>query len=119
MAKRFLFVHRRAPHGTLYAQEALDVALVAGAFDQSVSLAFLDDGVYQLLRGQDTSAIGTKDFAATFGALPDHGVEKIYVERESLLDRGLQEADLLFPVIAISRAQMAQLMESQDIVLSF
>ena len=48
--KKFMFVNRKAPHGTIYALEALEVVLITAAFDQDVSLVFLDDGVYQLKR---------------------------------------------------------------------
>ena len=42
--KNFLFVNRKAPYGTIYALEALEVVLIGAAFEQDVSLAFLDDG---------------------------------------------------------------------------
>ncbi|MDH3414346.1 MAG: sulfurtransferase TusC, partial [Gammaproteobacteria bacterium] len=32
--KKFMYVNRRAPHGTIYAQESLEVVLVGAAFDQ-------------------------------------------------------------------------------------
>ena len=52
--KKFLYVNRKAPYGTIYALESLEVVLIGAAFDQDVSLAFLDDGVFQLTKGQDT-----------------------------------------------------------------
>ena len=51
--KKFMFVNRKAPYGTIYALEALEVVLISAAFEQDVSLAFLDDGVYQLMKGQE------------------------------------------------------------------
>mgnify|MGYP001437946164 CR=1 FL=1 len=39
VVKKFLYVNRRAPHGTVYAHEALEVVLIGAAFDQDVSLA--------------------------------------------------------------------------------
>ena len=51
--KKFLYLNRRAPYGTIYAWEALEVVLIGAAFDQDVSLAFFDDGVYVLLRQPD------------------------------------------------------------------
>ena len=57
VVKKFLYVNRRAPHGTVYAHEALEVVLIGAAFDQDVSLAFIDDGVFQLKKNQDTSEI--------------------------------------------------------------
>ena len=52
--KKFMFVNRKAPHGTVYALESLEVVLITAAFDQDVSLVFMDDGVYQLKKGQQT-----------------------------------------------------------------
>ena len=43
--KKFMYVNRKAPYGTIYALESLEVVLIGAAFDQDVSLAFLDDGV--------------------------------------------------------------------------
>ena len=48
IVKRFMYVNRRAPYGTIYALECLEVVLVAAAFDQDVSVVFMDDGVCQL-----------------------------------------------------------------------
>ena len=53
--KRFMYVNRRAPYGTVYALEGLEVVLIGAAFEQDVSMAFVDDGVYQLRKGQDTA----------------------------------------------------------------
>ena len=131
--KKFLYVNRRAPYGTIYALESLEVVLIGAAFDQDVSLAFLDDGVFQLTRGQNTEALGVKNFSPTFRALGDYEVTKLYVEKESLEERGLTEEDLQEimyededddweekPSIRIvSRAEMADVMADQDVVLSF
>lgn len=117
--KKFMFVNRRAPYGTVYALESLEVVLITAAFDQDVSLAFLDDGVYQLKRGQQTQGIENKNFSPTYRALEGYDIEKLYVEREALEARALTEDDLLVPVTVLSRAEMGELMESQDVVLSF
>ena len=42
VVKKFLYINRRAPHGTVYAHEALEVVLIGAAFEQDVSLAFID-----------------------------------------------------------------------------
>ena len=131
--KKFLYVNRKAPYGTIYALESLEVVLIGAAFEQDVSLAFLDDGVFQLTKGQDTKGIGVKNFSPTFRALGDYEVTKLYVEAESLAERGLTQDDLQEimyededddweekPSIRIvSRAEMAEVMADQDVVLSF
>ncbi len=131
--KKFLYVNRKAPYGTIYALESLEVVLIGAAFDQDVSLAFLDDGVFQLTKGQDTKGIGVKNFSPTFRALGDYEVTKLYVEKESLDERGLTADDLQEivwededddynekpSIKIISRAEMADVMADQDVVLSF
>jgi len=117
--KKVMFVNRKAPYGTIYALESLEVVLITATFDQDVSLVFLDDGVYELLKGQNTKAIGIKNFSPTYRALDGYDVEKLYVERESLAARGIGEEQLLVDVEVLSSAQMGELMAQQDVVLSF
>jgi len=117
--KKFLYVNRKAPYGTIYALESLEVVLIAAAFEQDVSLAFLDDGVYEIVKGQDTKGSEMKNFSPTYRALEGYDIEKLYVEKESMDARGLTEKDLLVPVKVVTAKEMADLMESQDVVLSF
>ena len=131
--KQFLYVNRRAPYGTIYAWEALEVVLIGAAFEQDVSLAFLDDGVFQLTKGQDTAGVGMKNFSPTYSALGDYEVTKIYVEKESLEERGLTMDDLQHltyedededwaekdSIRLVSRAELAEIMAGQDVMFNF
>lgn len=117
--KKFMFVNRKAPYGTIYALEGLEVVLISAAFDQDVSMAFMDDGVYELIKGQHTKAIDVKNFSPTYRALEGYDIEKLYVERESLEARGIAEDKLIVPVEVLSAAEMGALMDSQDVVISF
>ena len=118
IVKRFMYVNRRAPYGTIYALECLEVVLVAAAFDQDVSVVFVDDGVCQLIKGQDTADIGMKNFSKTYGALDDYDVEKIYVEKESLEARGITAEDLVIPVEVVAAEKLSKIMAQQDVVIS-
>jgi len=131
--KKFLYLNRRAPYGTIYAWEALEVVLIGAAFDQDVSLAFFDDGVYQIVKGQDTAGIGMKNFSPTYSALGDYEVTKLYVEKESLEERGLTVDDLMplkwedededwaekDSIRLVSREELARIIDEQDVVFSF
>lgn len=131
--KKFLYVNRKAPYGTIYALESLEVVLIGAAFEQDVSLAFLDDGVFQLVKGQNTKGSEMKNFSPTYKALGDYDVRKIYVEKESLEARGLSKDDLLpltyedeeedyaekDSIQVVSATELADIMESQDVVFSF
>jgi len=117
--QKFLYVNRKAPYGTIYALESLEVVLIGAAFEQDVSLAFVGDGVYQLTRGQDTRGLEMKNFSPTFRALEDYEVTKLYVDEEALKARGLGASDLVVPVEVVSTQRMAEIMEAHDVILSF
>lgn len=117
--KKFMFVNRKAPYGTIYALESLEVVLITATFDQDVSLVFMDDGVYELVKGQQTKEIGIKNFSPSYRALEGYDVEKLYVCRHSMEQRGLTEQDLLVPVEVLDDARMGDLMAEQDVILSF
>lgn len=133
IVKKFMYMNRKSPYGTIYALESLEVVLIAAAFDQDVSLVFADDGVYQLMKGQDTDEIGMKNFSPTYSALGDYDIKKIYIEKESLDERGLTLDDLQElkyededddwaekdSIHLVSRAELAEVIDQQDIVFSF
>lgn len=131
--KKFLYVNRKPPYGTIYALESLEVVLIGAAFEQDVSMAFLDDGVYQIAKGQDTEGIGMKNFSPTYSALGDYEVTKIYVDKESLEERGLTLEDLLDlkyededddwaekdSIRLVTREELSEIMDQHDVVYSF
>lgn len=117
--KKFLYLNRKAPYGTIYALESLEVVLIGAAFEQDVSMAFIDDGVYQITKGQDTKGIGMKNFSPTYRALEMYDVEKLYVSKASMEERGLTQDDLIVEVEVLDDQQMADLMEDQEVILSF
>ena len=133
MAKKFMYMNTKAPYGTIYALESLEVVLIGAAFEQDVSLAFIGDGVYQLTKGQSTEGIGMKNFSPTYSALGDYDVNKIFVEKESLEERGLTLDDLQHltwedededwaekdSIRLVSRAELADVIDDQDVILSF
>ncbi len=118
-ARSVAFLNRRGPHGTIHAREALEVVLVGAAFDQRVRLVFMDDGVYQLVRGQDTTPLGVKDFARAFRALAMYEPERVVVARRCLEARGLAADDLLVEVELLDDDALAELLDGSDVVLSF
>lgn len=131
--KKFLYVNRKAPYGTIYALESLEVVLIGAAFEQDVSVVFVDDGVYQLTKGQNTESVGMKNFSPTYNALGDYDVNKIYVDKASLDERGLSLDDLLElkyededddwaekeSIQVVSRKEIGEIMDQSDVVFSF
>jgi tRNA 2-thiouridine synthesizing protein C len=131
--KKFLYVNRKAPYGTIYAWESLEVVLIGAAFEQDVNLLIMDDGVFQLTKGQDTNGADMKNFSPTYAALGDYEVTKIYIDKQSLEERGLTLDDLQHlvwededddwaekdSIKLVTREEIADLMEDNDVILSF
>lgn len=116
MAKRVLFILRQTPG--IAAREALDTALVAGVFDQRVSMLFRDDGVRQLLdavSGEETEAQALAD---AIRSLPDYGIENLFVCTESLQRADLAVDQLIVPAEPLSLTRQQALISSQDMVLN-
>lgn len=114
--KKILHVMRHAPHGTVYTYEGLEMILIMAAYEQDLTVVFIGDGVYALKKEQDTRDIGIKGYAKTFAALGDYDVEKLYVDRVSLEERGLSLEDLVVGVEVLESAAIGMLMKEQDVV---
>ena len=128
--KKLMFTVRKAPHGSIYVYEGLEVKLIMAAYDADISVVFMDDGVLALKSGQDTDELGIKGFASTYGVLVDYEIEKVFVDRKSMEDRGMTEEDLLFigededteepirPSI-VDADEIAKMMAEQHNILAF
>ena len=116
--KKYLFVLRKPAHSGAQVQETLDIVLTAAAFDQPVSILLLDDGVFQLKNGQNPETAGMKDTAAIYKALKIYDINDIYMEMESLQERGLKPGDLCLPVQTLYRKDIASLIKQFDVVVS-
>lgn len=115
--KKILFVLTRPPHSGTYTQETLDVIMTVAAFDQEVSVLLLDNAVFQIKQGQQPLNFGLKNTAAILKALPIYNVKTLYVEKESLLERGITINTLTEPVFEIPRNEVGMFFKQFDLVL--
>ncbi len=113
-----LFVFSRPPHGSINAQEGLDALLMGSAFT-TCSVLFVGDGLMQLVAGQSTDDLGTKNFSLSFGALKDYGVNHIACSNLDLIARGLNKDDFLIEVEPLDTAGMQTFIRDHEKVLNF
>lgn len=116
--KNLLFLLTHPPHGRIHAQEGLDALLMGSAFAVCNAVC-LGDGLFQLLKDQQTHEAGLKDFSKTFGALQDYGVTSVMVCHEDMADRNVAAGDLVIDVTVIGRSDVAGLITNADQVLNF
>ena len=119
-SKKILFISRHAPYGSSLAKDALDAILAASAYDQQLSLMFMDDGVFQLLKNQSSNEINQKSFAAILPALSLYEINTVYVHKESLEKRQITLNELVLDSVQlIDSAAISSLLAQQDQLLSF
>ena len=116
--KHYLFIIRRSPYQSAQAGEKLDQILTAAAFDQSVSLLFIDDGVWQLKAQRSAQVTDVKALDAMLKALPLYGVDQLYVETESMQQRGLDAEQLFLPATLIPRSELSALLAEHEIIVA-
>ncbi|VAX19068.1 tRNA 5-methylaminomethyl-2-thiouridine synthase subunit TusC [hydrothermal vent metagenome] len=117
--KKIMFVMRKAPHGTIYSYEGLETVLIMAAYEQDITMTFIGDGVFALLKDQNTEKLGIKGFIKTYGALEDYDVEKIFVDRESMERRGVKSEDFAIPVEVKEAEEIGKLMEEQHALITY
>jgi tRNA 2-thiouridine synthesizing protein C len=116
--KSYLFVLRHPPHSGTQIQEMLDVVLTTAAFDQQVALLLLDDAVFALKNNQQPEKYQAKDTAAIFKALKIYEITELYIEVESLTERGLKLSDLSLPLRTFHRNEIADLIKQYDVIFT-
>ena len=115
---RITFISRSAPYGSNRANLCLDMALACAVFEQDVNYVFLDDGIYQLLKGQDGAAIQNKTLGSALETLALYSIENVYVDQQSLKERGIDAAELLPSIKLIENYALSRLIENADLVFN-
>jgi tRNA 2-thiouridine synthesizing protein C len=117
--KKLLFTLRHAPYGNSLAKEALDAILATSAYEQDLSVIFMDDGVFQLMPQQQTDAIKQKNFINMLSAFPIYEIDALFVCEQSLHDRGITLASIPNNITVLDMQATVQLLKRQDHLLSF
>jgi len=117
--KTVLIVLRHSPYGSSLAKASLDVALATAAFEQSVDLLFLGDGVLQLLPEQDSHSLGIKNFGRQLASLPLYDINCAYVDAEAAARYNLDLTKAPVETRVLDPKKMHQLMVGYDHLLGF
>ncbi|NQZ09472.1 MAG: sulfurtransferase complex subunit TusC [Algicola sp.] len=116
--KTIAIINTQSPFNTPAGRDSLDLALIFGAFEQPVTVIFLGDGVYQLLDGQNPEAIDTKDYLSTMKAFELYDIEHIVCGLDDMKNRGISVNKLSMPVEALPNAQIGELLNTFDHVIT-
>ncbi|CAM4460399.1 sulfurtransferase complex subunit TusC [Vibrio agarivorans] len=113
------YLFTQGPHSTSSGREGIDALLAASAYSESIKVMFIGDGVLQLLAGQSTESILSKDYAPMMKLFDLYDIEQVYVCKDSLAERGCSHADLIIDVEHLSADEIRQQITQCHSVLTF
>lgn len=96
--------------------ELFDQMLTMAAFDQAITVLFIDDGVYRLTREMD-APVSTTEPSGLLELLAFYDIESIWVEEESLVQRNMNLDDARLSVRTMLREDVAGLLGRHDVIL--
>ena len=118
---KLAFLFRTAPHGNAISREGLDALLAATAFcdEEEIGVFFVDDGVLNLLDGQNPELLLQKDFIRTFKLLDLYDIEQRFVCTDSLEQYNLQTEQLIISAEKIDRTSLINKLSQAEKVFTF
>lgn len=118
---KLAFLFRTAPHGNAISREGLDALLAATAFcdEEEIGIFFVDDGVLNLLDGQNPELLLQKDFIRTFKLLDLYDIEQRFVCADSLDQYNLQTEQLIISAEKIDRTSLINKLNQAEKVFTF
>ena len=118
---KLAFLFRTAPYGNAISREGLDALLAATAFcdEEEIGVFFIDDGVLNLLDGQNPELLLQKDFIRTFKLLDLYDIEQRFVGADSLDQYNLQTEQLIISAEKIDRTSLINKLSQAEKVFTF
>ena len=118
---KLAFLFRTAPHGNAISREGLDALLAATAFcdEEEIGVFFVDDGVLNLLDGQNPELLLQKDFIRTFKLLDLYDIEQRFVCADSLDQYNLQIEQLIISAEKMDRTSLINKLSQAEKVFMF
>ena len=118
---KLAFLFRTAPHGNAISREGLDALLAATAFcdEEEIGVFFIDNGVLNLLDGQNPELLLQKDFIRTFKLLDLYDIEQRFVCADSLDQYNLQTEQLIISAGKIDRTSLINKLSQAEKVFTF
>ncbi len=115
-----LLMFRRPPYGTVFPAEGLRMVEALLAFEMPVQAVFVEDGIFNLVKGQGNRTLGFGDLGAAFANLAAQGLRELLVLQEDLAARRVRVEDLVdAPVRPIRITELRALIDRAKVVMPF
>ena len=117
--KKIAIINRTQGIGDGAARESLDLIFAISALNESISIFFINDAVYQISKHHRCDQILQKQFQPLFQLLKLYEITDIYVCKESLRLRGLEVNPAIISGSLLDKKALQLKLAEQDQLLSF
>jgi tRNA 2-thiouridine synthesizing protein D len=118
LANSMLVLVTRGPYGLEDAFAGLRLALAMGVNGMGVTVAMLEDGVYNAVGSQRPEAVGMPSNKDATVELYDFDIP-VFVVGEDLSERGLEEQSIFDGLKVIERSALNGMISNHDVVTTF
>lgn len=120
MKYKLAFLFTQPPLGSAISREGLDALLAASAFcdEEDILILFVNDGVFNLVAGQQPDLLLQKDHIATFKLIELYELSECYICQQSLTERRLSSQPLTLKSAQIvpREALFAKLQQAEKVL---
>ncbi|QCI19045.1 sulfurtransferase complex subunit TusC [Buchnera aphidicola] len=118
--KKIAFIFSHAPHGTTFGKEGLDAVLGVSAVLKKISLFFIGDGVFQLLKNYKSERIYSRNYTSLFSFLYSYEIKNFYCCKLSLVERGLNfNTEFILKVNILNSYFLRLKLDNHDAIINF
>ncbi|QFQ32683.1 sulfurtransferase complex subunit TusC [Buchnera aphidicola (Aphis fabae)] len=118
--KKIAFIFSHAPHGTTLGKEGLDAVLGTSSILKKISLFFIGDGVFQLLKSYKSERILARDYTSLFSILSLYEIKDFYCCKLSLFERGLNfDTEFILQVNILNSYFLRLKLDDHDAIINF
>jgi tRNA 2-thiouridine synthesizing protein C len=116
---KIAFVFRSHPHSTTQGREGLDALLATSAYSEDLQVFFIGDGVTQLISGQDTKSIYSRDYLPAFKLMDLYDIDDVFICQSSMKEYGLNQTDLAIEGNVLPRSEIGSRLNECRKVITF
>lgn len=115
-----LIIFRHAPYGTSFTGEGVRVLSSLAAFNVNVQVLFMDDGIFGLLKGQNTEELGVNPLGPGLKQVFAFGGYEGLVDAQSLEEREITTDDLIdIDIKLVKRTKIHDITDKFGVILTF
>jgi len=118
--KKIAFIFSQSPYGNNVGKEGLNISLAFSLINKKTEFFFVGDGIFQILKNQNTKKILLSNYTISFGIFSIYGITKFYSSINFFEERGLSINDsFLVDLLILDHLSFKKKLGTFDIIFKF